>query len=214
MEEDTKTFIDKLHTIIIPLKMQIVSKMYEVKTFEEVELDIQLSNLKCNVEGPNIINEIKEILKKEQNGEDTKAAKTKKRAAGSFFQQIQQYLNDSDEDIEEKPEAQDSTKKDSYQINKPGGNAQMLTKIADAMNQKTTTIDKSLEIKMKLFTKLNQTYQKGLIKKDAASAEKTDGTDQKPDQAPLVADQQQQNPTVPKINLFAALGMSQPLGQV
>ena len=36
--------------------------MYEVKTFEEVELDINLSNLKLDVEGPNLIKEIKEEL--------------------------------------------------------------------------------------------------------------------------------------------------------
>ena len=40
--------------------MKIVSKMYEVKSFEEVEEDNFLSNLKLDVEGPNITKEIKE----------------------------------------------------------------------------------------------------------------------------------------------------------
>lgn len=28
-EDDTKAFVDRLHEIIIPLKMQIISKMYD-----------------------------------------------------------------------------------------------------------------------------------------------------------------------------------------
>lgn len=63
--------------------------MYEVKTFEEVELDIQLTNLKCNVEGPNIIKDIKEELSEKKNGNDNFRKSQKRMASGSFFQQIQ-----------------------------------------------------------------------------------------------------------------------------
>jgi len=54
-EEETQIFLEKLQGTVISLKMIIVCKMYEVKTFEEVELDINLSNLKLDVEGPNLI---------------------------------------------------------------------------------------------------------------------------------------------------------------
>ena len=43
--EDPEEFLEALHLKIIPFKMQIVSKMYEVKTFEEVEMDLNLSHL-------------------------------------------------------------------------------------------------------------------------------------------------------------------------
>lgn len=54
-KEDPKDYLEKLHLKIIPLKMQIVSKMYEVKSFEEVEMDINLSNLKYQIDGENIV---------------------------------------------------------------------------------------------------------------------------------------------------------------
>ena len=57
--ENPKEFLKKLHTKIIPFKMIILSKMYDRKTFEEVEMDVNVDQLKSLIEGPNIVKQIK-----------------------------------------------------------------------------------------------------------------------------------------------------------
>lgn len=59
LKGNPKDFLEKLHHKIIPFKMQIIRKMYEVKTFEEVQLDINLGQLKFLIDGPNIVSQIK-----------------------------------------------------------------------------------------------------------------------------------------------------------
>ena len=67
----------------------ILSKMYELKTFEEVELDMNLGNLKQVVTGPQIVKQIKNECNDEFLGLKGNHNKRRNHQYGyTFMQQI------------------------------------------------------------------------------------------------------------------------------
>lgn len=47
MDEDSRRdFIHDIHKIVVPFQMQIIAQLYEVKSFEETELEQKIFDLK------------------------------------------------------------------------------------------------------------------------------------------------------------------------
>lgn len=63
-KEQEEEFMVKIHKKIVPFKMQITAKFYELKSFEEIELDLHLQKLKTRVSGNNSYQEIKRKMNK------------------------------------------------------------------------------------------------------------------------------------------------------